>query len=662
MIGIYEIVTILLSAAVLIGIKLMSSPKTAVIGNLLGGGSIFAAMVFVLVYNDIVAVPLIWIAIAIGGSIGYFLSVKVSMLQLPQMVAFFNGMGGGAAALIALVKIFESYMALGWFYLFTSLTALVIGCLTFSGSMVAALKLDNRISQKSISIPGHSTISILCAIAIVISTVLVSMPTLIFGDAAVNSGMYFTIVMAMVAIALFYGVLLSIRVGGADMPITISLLISCSGIAGSVVGLAIANVLLVAVAAIVGASGIILTNIMCKAMNRSLLEILSGKTTVSEDKSKVKAQDKATPMEDKKGHTDPLVSAVHKLSQAQKVIIVPGYGMALSQAQWEVKKLMDILEGQGKDVKFGIHPVAGRMPGHMNVMLAEVDVDYDKLVEMEKINPEFADTDMVIVIGANDVINPAALTAEGTPIYGMPILEAYKAKNIIICNFDANPGYAGVDNPLYKKDNVFMHHGDAKETIAKLTKSLTGPKTDSTESQKDGLVEKEMLMNAKKIIIVPGYGMALAQAQSEVKQLCDLLESKGKQVDFAIHPVAGRMPGHMNVLLAEVDVDYDKLIEMEIINPEFANTDMVIVVGANDVINPAALTAEGTPIYGMPILEAYKAKNIIICNFDANPGYAGVDNLLYNQEHVSMLLGDAKDTINRLIKLVKKEEGSSGIS
>ena len=368
----------------------------------------------------------------------------------------------------------------------------------------------------------------------------------------------------------------------------------------------------------------------------SLTDALSGKKS---------AETKQTASES--------ASVENILADAKKVIIVPGYGMALAQAQNNVKALCDKLEAKGVDVKFAIHPVAGRMPGHMNVLLCEVDVPYDKLYEMDAINDEFKNCDIAVIVGANDVINPAANTAEGTPIYGMPVLNVADAKNVIICNFDTKPGYAGVPNPLYESESTIMMLGDAKETVASLTDALSGKKSAETkQTASESASVENILADAKKVIIVPGYGMALAQAQNNVKALCDKLEAKGVDVKFAIHPVAGRMPGHMNVLLCEVDVPYDKLYEMDAINDEFKNCDVAVIVGANDVINPAANTAEGTPIYGMPVLNVADAKNVIICNFDTNPGYAGVPNPLYESESTIMMLGDAKETVAQLTSAI----------
>jgi NAD/NADP transhydrogenase beta subunit len=272
---------------------------------------------------------------------------------------------------------------------------------------------------------------------------------------------------------------------------------------------------------------------------------------------------------------------------------------------------------------------------------------------MDQVNDEFAETDLVIVVGANDVINPAANTAEGTPIYGMPILKVHEAKHVIIFNYDTKPGYAGVDNPLYQPtDKVTLLLGDAATTVRDFMGHVeaTASAGDSVEPADSEAKYAQIAREAKSVIVVPGYGMALAQAQGDVKALMDRLEAGGAEVKVAIHPVAGRMPGHMNVLLAEVDVPYDKLYEMDQVNDEFAETDLVIVVGANDVINPAANTAEGTPIYGMPILNVHSAKHVIIFNYDTKPGYAGVDNPLYEpSDKVTLLLGDAAKTVREFM-------------
>ncbi|HOV65422.1 MAG TPA: NAD(P)(+) transhydrogenase (Re/Si-specific) subunit beta [Bacillota bacterium] len=644
---VYVGISVVLAGLVLLGIKWMSSPKTAVRGNRLSAFSMLAAIVMVLWKNEILSVPLLWVAMAIGGIIGYIMSVRATMIQMPQMVALLNGLGGGASALVALAEVIDSYSVLPAFNKIAGQLGLIVGGLTFSGSLIAAAKLDRRMTQRPIVLKNHNLLLNGCIVVMLILSAL----TLGIESAALP------ISILVVLLSLTYGVLFAIRVGGADMPITISLLNSFSGLAGSIVGFTISEPLLVAVGAIVGASGLILTQIMCKAMNRSLASVLSGAVA-----SPPKAAKEKAPAAEKPQAADSEPAKPEKktpgeiLAEAKKVIIVPGYGMALAQAQSQVKQLMDILEDRGAEVKFAIHPVAGRMPGHMNVLLAEVDVPYEKLCEMDDINPEFAETDVAIVVGACDVVNPAANTAEGTPIYGMPVLDVDKAKHVIVCNLDTNPGYSGVDNPLYEMDHVYLLLGDAKQTLDSLIQSLKSAGSEEPAAASATGSKKtpgEILAEAKKVIIVPGYGMALAQAQSQVKQLMDILEDRGAEVKFAIHPVAGRMPGHMNVLLAEVDVPYEKLCEMDDINPEFAETDVAIVVGACDVVNPAANTAEGTPIYGMPVLDVDKAKHVIVCNLDTNPGYSGVDNPLYEMDHVYLLLGDAKQTLDSLIKEVQ---------
>ena len=646
------------------GIKMMSSPTTAVSGNRLGAASMAGAIIVTLVSEGIVGVGVLWIAMAVGTVLGYIMAVRVAMIQMPQMVALLNGFGGGSSAIVSLMTLVATMWAagtvtLGAFEKVTAVLGMIVGGVTFSGSLVAAGKLAGKINQRPIIFERQSAINNL---ALLVTTVL--------GVSAIVSGGATMVVYAVLVLigSLAYGVLFTIKVGGADMPITVSLLNSFSGVAASISGFAIGNPLLIAIGAVVGASGLILTQIMCRAMNRTLGQVLAGKTTVLH---KTNAQKAAAGSAGSPKPVQPEGRAAHDLPatpesapagepeyiglarSARRVIVVPGYGMALAQAQGDVKALMDLLETGGAEVRVAIHPVAGRMPGHMNVLLAEVDVPYDKLYEMDQVNDEFAETDLVIVVGANDVINPAANTAEGTPIYGMPILNVHEAKHIIIFNYDTKPGYAGVDNPLYEpSDKVTLLLGDAAKTVREFkghveaTASAGGSAEPADSKAKYAQITRE----AKSVIVVPGYGMALAQAQGDVKALMDLLETGGAEVRVAIHPVAGRMPGHMNVLLAEVDVPYDKLYEMDQVNDEFAETDLVIVVGANDVINPAANTAEGTPIYGMPILNVHEAKHIIIFNYDTKPGYAGVDNPLYEpSDKVTLLLGDAAKTVREFM-------------
>ncbi|MDD7401126.1 MAG: NAD(P)(+) transhydrogenase (Re/Si-specific) subunit beta [Eubacteriales bacterium] len=719
----YRLISLGLIALVLIGISLMSKVERALIGNRLGALAMLAAVVLTLYYYGIFSVSLLWVGLLLGGFLGLVLARKVQMIQMPQMVGLLNGFGGLASMLAGILTLMgyslnPSGMAMDTtFATITGGLAVVVGGLTWTGSAVAAGKLHRIIDQKPKVYPGHQVWTSMSLLLALLSALLLTLPTFASG-----TGRTLLILLAVIFGNLF-GYFLAIRVGGADMPITISLLNSFSGVAGAIAGMAVADILLVAVGGIVGASGLILTQIMCKAMNRQLLDILVGKSSAPTAAKQVSASAKQAPASGpasispaqegtdsntqaqeqelapepeqearqesgQKAEAEPEELAGPQLlgrwlEEAQTIIIVPGYGMALAQAQVQIKQLADQLEAAGKQVDFAIHPVAGRMPGHMNVLLAEVDIPYDKLHEMAEINDQFKTTDLCLVVGANDVINPAANTAEGTPIYGMPVLDVGDAKHIVICNYDLQPGYAGVPNPLYEEaeaqtDHVVLLLGDAKE-------SLKGLQTGYTQAQKgsdqgapaDGSqmansdsgqassgqspspaagpdLAANWLDEAHKVIIVPGYGMALAQAQAQIKQLTDQLEAAGKQVDFAIHPVAGRMPGHMNVLLAEVDIPYDKLHEMAEINDQFKTTDLCLVVGANDVINPAANTAEGTPIYGMPVLDVGDAKHVVICNFDLQPGYAGVPNPLYEEAqaesgHVILLLGDAKQSLADLL-------------
>ena len=648
------VISALLSLLVMVGIALMSKVRYASLGNSLSALAILAGIVFTLLTKENNGTPIItaWTlypSLAIGALIGGLFATRVKMIQMPQLVALLNGLGGGASALVGILSVagIGERLAATAFSNFTGYLAIGIGLITLVGSLVAAGKLHRLLPQKPQVWAFHSMATVL---SLVVMAILI-----LIGTFSQYEGMpVFWLIAGVAIFSSLFGLYFSIRVGGADMPITISLLNSLSGVAGAIAGMAIGDVLLVAVGGIVGASGLLLTQIMCRAMNRSLLSILLGtkkKVAAPAPSSVATASPAAAPKVEVKKTPGEV------LSTAKRVIIVPGYGMALAQAQHEVKQLADALRKGGAEVRFAIHPVAGRMPGHMNVLLAEANVPYDDLFEMEAINDDFAKVDAAIVIGANDVLNPAARNAEGTPIYGMPVLNVDQAPFVVICNYDLKPGYAGVENPLYtREEGVALLTGDAKETVSALLtdyqKALAGngaaaPKTEANDKPTVGAI----LSTAKRVIIVPGYGMALAQAQHEVKQLADKLRSKGAEVRFAIHPVAGRMPGHMNVLLAEANVPYEDLFEMEAINDDFAKVDAAIVIGANDVLNPAARNAEGTPIYGMPVLNVDQAPYVVICNYDLKPGYAGVENPLYTREEgVALLTGDAKESLACLME------------
>lgn len=457
---VYYIISAILSVVILYGISLMSQVKTAVRGNQLSALATAIAIIVTLIYWEIfsapVAIYIILACVAAGTFIGIYLAKTVKMIQMPEMVGMLNGIGGAASALVGGAAMFTSASD---FSLLTAVLALCVGTLTFTGSAIAAGKLAGIINGRPIVWRGHQTITLLSTVLMLLTIVLAFVPAippgLVVAAAAIFSG--------------FWGIAIAVRVGGADMPITISLLNSFSGVAGSIAGMAINDILLVAVGGIVGASGLLLTQIMCRAMNSSLLDILQGKTSISQKPGKAKQTPDQRQVGEKVIESDP----VEVLNKAKKVIIVPGYGMALAQAQHLVKQLADTLEGKGAQVKYAIHPVAGRMPGHMNVLLSEADVPYEQLFEMDDINDEFAACDACVVIGANDVMNPAARDTEDTPISGMPILNVDQARNVIICNYDLKPGYAGVENPIYARESgITLLLGDAADTLKQLLDRL----------------------------------------------------------------------------------------------------------------------------------------------------------------------------------------------
>lgn len=469
----YYILGLICVVGIIWGIRLMNSPKTAISGNLLGAVCLMGAVLLTLFNYGILSDYVLWLGMILGGLIGYYISIKVTMLKMPQMIALLNGLGGGASGLVAIIILAENQGIGDLFSKVSAVLALIVGWVTFSGSIVAALKLDQKISQHPIRLKNHNLI-------IGISSIFTCIIAILILIKSSGSLLFFTLILF--AASNIWGVIFTIRVGGADMPITISLLNSLSGLAGAIAGFAIYDPVLVAVGGIVGAAGLILTQVMCRAMNRSLMNVLTGKTavessTIGSDVQSTYENSANKVMEEVSASCEAGICANEEseedkikriVEEAKNVVIIPGYGMALAQAQYKVKGLYDKLIKEGKDVKFAIHPVAGRMPGHMNVLLAEVDIPYDKLYELDDVNEEFGSTDLVIVVGANDVINPAANTAEGTPIYGMPILNAYKAKNIIIFNRDTNPGYAGVHNTLYDLDKAILKLGDAIDTISEV--------------------------------------------------------------------------------------------------------------------------------------------------------------------------------------------------
>lgn len=467
---IFYIVSAILSLGVLYGIRLMSKVQTAAKGNQLSALAMLLAVVVTFIRNGSnLGNSLVFIILGLlaGTFISIIVSTRVKMIQMPQLVGLLNGLGGLASAVAAILTV-AFQKELGTFERITAGLALGVGALTFSGSLVAAGKLHGKLPQRPIVLPAHKALTAFAALVLLVLIVL-------FPFTAQSA--HYSILVVLSVVGLQFGWLFAIRVGGADMPITISLLNSTSGVAAAIAGMALGDILLVAVGGIVGSSGLLLTQIMCRSMNRKLSAVLFGGSSQPAPAHKAPAAPVAAPpvveeaaQADDMPEAAPAAATVDNLGDwlrdAQSVIIIPGYGMALSQAQEKVKQFTDRLQGQGKTVRFAIHPVAGRMPGHMNVLLAEVDVPYELLCEMDDINADFAATDLAIIIGANDVINPAANTAEGTPIYGMPILDAEKARHLVICNFDKKPGYAGVDNPLYEPHpDILLLLGDAKDSL-----------------------------------------------------------------------------------------------------------------------------------------------------------------------------------------------------
>ena len=474
---IYLILSAVLICFVLFGIFLMSKVKKARLGNGLSALAMLAGIILVLVHSKvfdfsrditsiILGISIIFAGLVCGSIIGIILSDRVKMIEMPQLVALLNGLGGAASAVVGIVSFAlagKGGFGSDAFTLVTSALAVAVGLITLSGSLIAAGKLHRILPQKPIVLKHHQLLTILL---LSLTVVLVCLSGILVPVGAMNIKYLWILLILNILVSTAFGFIFSIRVGGADMPITISLLNSFSGVAGAIAGLALHDILLVAVGGIVGASGLILTQIMCKAINRSLIDILLGKAK----KVQTEPINKETlPLEEKKEETpvSKPTDEFEPLRNAKDVIIVPGYGMAIAQAQHLVKKLADYLVKNGARVRYAIHPVAGRMPGHMNVLLCEADVDYEDLFEMSDIDNDFKSCDAVIVVGANDVLNPAANTAVGTPIYGMPVLSVSDAKEIYIFNYDTKPGYAGVDNPLYQRsEGVHIFLGNAADTLA----------------------------------------------------------------------------------------------------------------------------------------------------------------------------------------------------
>ena len=449
-----------LLAAVLfiVGLKRLQSPATARGGNQLAALGMLVAVVATLFLKEILS-PLELIAgLAAGGLIGLILARRIRMTAMPELVAAFNGFGGMASALVATAEVMS---ADGWSAILAITVSVVIGMVTFSGSFIAFGKLSGRISGNPVRFSGHHVLMILMVLASIAAMVwaMAGPSSLSVGLAPSTFG-----VLVLTAFSLGLGILLVLPIGGADMPVVVALLNSFSGLAAAATGFVLGNTALIVSGALVGASGLILTNIMCVAMNRSLLNVLIGGFGQESDSSAIEPG----PADGRPViSTSPADTAI-LLGYAERVVIVPGYGLAVAQAQHQVRELADLLQQRGVEVKYAIHPVAGRMPGHMNVLLAEANVPYDQLFEMDDINREFSATDVTLVIGANDVVNPAARHDQASPIYGMPILNVDESRTAIVLKRSMRPGYAGIQNELFFAANTRMLFGDAKDSVVAL--------------------------------------------------------------------------------------------------------------------------------------------------------------------------------------------------
>ena len=449
----------------ILGFFQFRNPKGARRGNFTAAFALFCAFGLVIYRHGSIDPGIVFTALLLGGTVGWFVAVRINMIQIPAMVAFQHGAGGIAAFLVSFLELTKAAREpLTTLSEVSGVLGLIIGTATFSGSMIAGGKLAGLINQKPVAFPFHSLLLAGTTLGILVVAVL-------SGQAGPQAQLFWLLTLLVLSVLL--GILFSIRIGGADMPVLISFLNATAGLAAAFCGLIIQNRLLIACGATVAASGSILTHVMCLAMNRGLTRVFMGSV----------AKQRTAPREVLNMDNRPLTPHTgdgengfeYALSAARiskTIVIIPGYGMALAQAQFQLVRLAHRLEELGKKVKFAIHPVAGRMPGHMNVLLAEAEVDYEKLVEMEAINPEFPSTDLALIVGACDVVNPAAISQEGTPISGMPILMAHEARVVVVCNMDGKPGYSGVKNPLYDMAKTITLFGDAKETLSRLLEAL----------------------------------------------------------------------------------------------------------------------------------------------------------------------------------------------
>jgi len=459
-----NVIYLLAAILFIVGIRKLGHPRTAVRGNQLGALAMLIAIVVTLLDKQIVSYGVITAGLVVGAGIGAVMALRVPMTSMPEMVAMLNGFGGGASALVAATAINQAAAgevpASGTF-MGAAVASGLIGSVTLSGSFIAFAKLKEiKLISKFPAMPWLKLANLGLAAAAFGSVFAV------VGMDAGGSSVFFYWLLMLVGAALGIGLVLPI--GGADMPVVISLLNSYSGVAASATGFVLQNNVLIIAGSLVGASGLILTRIMCKAMNRSLFNVVFGRIEAGESSSR-EAADEVYAGKVKSSSPEEVAML---FDDAQRVVIVPGYGMAVAQAQHAVRDLANVLQSKGATVEFGIHPVAGRMPGHMNVLLAEADVPYDLLLDMDAVNPTFEQCDVCLVIGANDVVNPVAKNDPNSPIAGMPILDVDKARTVVVVKRSLSPGFAGIPNPLFAADNTLMLFGDGKKAMVELVQAL----------------------------------------------------------------------------------------------------------------------------------------------------------------------------------------------
>ncbi|MEO0010609.1 MAG: hypothetical protein RIQ39_198 [Actinomycetota bacterium] len=453
---IFNLIGLTAGVLFILALKGLSHPKTARRGNLLGALGAFVAIVLVFFQLEEIE-NLWWIlgAIAFGLAVGVPAARKVQMTNMPQLVALFNGVGGGAAALVAIVEYLKLGEEMSLAFLIFTVFTVIVGCVSFSGSIITFMKLQELMTTRPVVFPGGRFLIAANVVAFLgVSIWVVQEP-------GTNP------LLILAALSLLFGILFVLPVGGADVPIVISLLNAFTGLTVAASGYVLDSTLLIIAGTLVGASGTILTRLMAEAMGRSLFGTLFGAFTA-------KPQDAAAAGEERPVKSGSPEDVAILLNYARRVVIVPGFGLAVAQAQHTVREMADLLISKGIDVAYGIHPVAGRMPGHMNVLLAEANVPYEQLAEMEDVNPTFGQTDVAIVIGANDVVNPAAENTPGCPIYGMPILKVSEAANIIFLKRSMRPGFAGIENELLYDPKTTLLFGDAKASLTKVVSALKG--------------------------------------------------------------------------------------------------------------------------------------------------------------------------------------------